>query len=90
MSRTLFKASTESSYKSGGMNSLRTYVQREQLQQLLVRIVISKILDIDALEGVLKTMPLYQSDDTDSTKMQSFSDQDGLRLRWRRERCKVR
>jgi hypothetical protein len=41
--------------------------------RLLVRIVIAKVVSIDALEKVLNSVPVYQVDDVDQIKAQSFS-----------------
>ncbi|KAF2253518.1 hypothetical protein BU26DRAFT_515866 [Trematosphaeria pertusa] len=42
-------------------------------QRLLVRIVIAKVTSPDALERILEAVPVYQIDDPDRAKAQSFT-----------------
>ncbi|KAF1959320.1 hypothetical protein CC80DRAFT_533484 [Byssothecium circinans] len=42
-------------------------------QRLLVRIVVAKVTSPDALDRILETVPVYQVDDPDQAKAQSFS-----------------
>ncbi|PVI03237.1 hypothetical protein DM02DRAFT_588347 [Periconia macrospinosa] len=53
----------------------RLAISNIQLEQrLLVRIVIAKVTSsLDALERILETVPVYQTDDLDQVKAQSFN-----------------
>ncbi|KAF1915358.1 hypothetical protein BDU57DRAFT_518296 [Ampelomyces quisqualis] len=42
-------------------------------QRLLVRVVIAKVTSPDALERILEAVPVYQVDDPDQAKAQSFT-----------------